>query len=251
MIRVKRKMVLSLIVAMMVVGTTNAYAANSSTAQISSEKKASSIQEEINKLQNNLKPGQMIAYYVPDKKFNPLGRISFAGKGYVAKEYKSHITNAQKLNAPALTMPSNPPKGYQFKSGVVYLKDPSESSTLYKSLEQELKAQAEKGSKQIYTKSVKVTESLSVVLQYVKGKTEVDLVATYMEPSKPIDGTPVLPNLTAETIKINGVECTYTTDSKGKDSLSWYDEDNQTRYTIWAESAKSDVLRFAKLILED
>ncbi|WP_242615084.1 hypothetical protein [Paenibacillus solani] len=45
------------------------------------------------------------------------------------------------------------------------------------------------------------------------------------------------------------MECVYTVDSKGRDHLDWVDEEQQIRYSIWTEDAKSDVLSFAKGLL--
>ncbi|GGH21428.1 hypothetical protein [Paenibacillus segetis] len=259
----KVKVILSLTAVMMIAGTSSAYAKPKSVSQLelnqvsavtqAKSEKTLSIQDQINKLSAGLKPGQMIAYYVKDKKQNPLDQISFMGKGFVYQDYNTYLVKAKKTNAPALTQPADLPKGYKFTNGLLYLQDPDKSSDLYKKLEKELKAQAAKGGKSIYSTKFEANEVFSSVLKYIKGKVEVVVVATRIQPSSPLDGTPVPftnPNITEEAIKIGGIECIYTNDKKGLDHLDWSDTENQVRYTIWAESAKSDVLSFARNMLE-
>ncbi|UNK16168.1 hypothetical protein MNQ98_16685 [Paenibacillus sp. N3/727] len=248
--------------ATMMVGSANAFAASTSATQMKpiaaastkSENKTASIDDQIDKLTKGLKSGQMIAYYVSDKEYNRLDKIFFTGKGFVLNKYNDYLAKAKEMKAPSLTKPTALPKGYKLKEGILYLKSPDETSALYKELEKELKAEAAEGGQSVYSKSVKVSESFSTILNYEKGKVKVSVVATYLNPSQPIGGRPVpstKPNQKTETIQINGVECIYTTDSKGTDHLDWVDEEKQVRYTIWAESAKSDVLSFAKKMLAD
>jgi len=255
------KAAISLATVLMIAGTVNVYASTPSIASkelnkgvsvtlLKADKKPVTIQDQINKLYVGLKPGQVIAYYVPDQKFNPLNQIYFAGKGYVFQDYNKYLAEAKKMNAPLLTKPKVLPKGYKFKTAALYLKDPDESSELYKKLDQELKAQAAQGDKSLYTKSLEVDEASSSVLIYVKDKTEVSVVSTFVMPSQPIGGIPV-PNSDQkiETIEIGGIECVYTTELKGKDHLDWTDTDHQVRYSIWAKDAKSDIVNFAKSML--
>ncbi len=260
------KAAISLAAVMMIAGTVSVYASTPSNAHKelyngvsatlikAADKKPATIQDQINQLYVGLKPGQVIAYYVADQKFNPLNQIYFAGKGYVLKDYNEYMAKAKKMNAPLFTKPKDLPKGYKFKTGVLYLKNPDESSELYKKLDQELKAQAAQGNKSLYTKSLEVGEASSAVLMYVKDKVEVSVVSTFVMKSQPTNGTPVPdsnPNKITETIEIGGIECVYTTELKGKDHLDWTDTDNQVRYSIWAEGVKSDVVNFAKSMLKN
>lgn len=262
----KNKMKVALfLAATMMIGSANAYAASTTVPQAKikpvaaaasstrSEKSTSSLEDQINELSKGLKPGQTIAYYAADKGYNPTDQIYFASKGFAYDTYSDYLSKAKTMNAPTLTKPDALPKGYNFKHGILYLKSPERTSDLYKKLDKELKAEAAKGGKTLYTKAVKdMNEATAAVLKYEKGKVKIDVIATNIYPAPPMDGIPVpaeKPNEKTETIVINGVECVYTDDSTGRDHLDWVDEEHQIRYTIWAESAKSDVLSFAKKML--
>ncbi len=262
----KNKMKVALfLAATMMIGSANAYAASTTVPQtkikpaaassVKSEKLTSSLDDQIYELTKGLKPGQMVAYYAADKEYNPLDQIYFASKGFVYDTYSDYLKKAKAMDAPALTKPNVFPKGYVFQNAVLYLKSPEKTSDLYKKLEKELKAEAAKGNKTLYTQAIPdANEATAVVLNYEKGSVKLDVIANYIHPAPPMNGIPVpaeKPNEKTETIVINGVECVYTDDSKGRDHLDWVDEESQIRYTIWAESAKSDVLSFAKKMLAD
>ena len=74
---------------------------------------------------------------------------------------------------------------------------------------------------------MKSNEASAAILNFDKGKVKLQAVASYIVPEQPMGGTPVpqkKPNEKKETIVINGVECVYTADSKGRDHLDWVDE---------------------------
>lgn len=254
------KRVISIMAAMSMAGAMSAYAAPSlatpkaspSIAALSQAKaalKPETVQDQIDQLYSGLKPGQVIAYYVKDSKLNPLDQILFAGKGFVFQNYNDYLAKAEKLKAPELSKPAVVPKGYVFKAGILYLQNPDKHSEVYMQLDKELKEQAAKGKKNLYTKFIEVSEASSATLTFIKNKTEVSIVSTYAKPSEPIGGTPV-PNQDSkhhiETMQINGIECTYTKETKGRDHLDWSAPSKGIRYSIWAENAKSDVIGFAK-----
>lgn len=247
--------------ATMMMGSANAFAAGPSTVPqgkltaavtANSESPPVSVNDQIDKLAKGLKPGEVMAYYVKDKASNPLDQVSFTGKGFVLNNYNDYLKKAKETNAPSLAKPDDLPKGYTFKGGILYLKHPGKTSDLYKELEKELKGEAAKGGKAVYSKIIKVSEADHSVLDFQKGKATLSIAASHVYPSEPIGGTPVPfknPNEKTETVMINGVECTYTTNSKGIDHLDWVDEENQIRYSIWADNVKADVISFAEKML--
>lgn len=263
MLRTKLKTVISLVAVMSIAGTVSAYASTPSVSPkdlkskvavslIKADQKPATVQDQIDKLYAGLKPGQVIAYYVNDPKLNPADQISFAGKGFMFQKYNDYMTKSKKINAPSLAKPATLPKGYTFKAGFLYPKNPDPTSALYQKLDQELKEQATQGNKTLYAKSLEVIEESSAVLTFVKNKVDVSVVATLVKPSEPIGGTPVPgsnPDEKTETIVINGIECTYTTDLKGKDHLDWTDPANNVQYSITAKNAKTDVINFAKSMI--
>ncbi|WP_433939487.1 hypothetical protein [Paenibacillus lautus] len=257
MIKNKVKVALFLAATMMV-GSVNAYAASTESVSISKtmsakpEKEFVSYDDQIKDLINRLKPGQMIAYYTADQEYNRADQIYFTSKGFAFTKYTDYLAKSKAMKAPALTKPAALPKGYTFKNAVVYLKSPERTSSLYKKLDQELKGKAAKGEKFVYSDIIKANEASAAILNYEKGKVKLQVVASYIAPEQPIGGTPVpqdKPNESKETIVINGVECVYTADLKGRDHLDWVDEEQQIRYSIWAEDIKSDILRYAKNML--
>ncbi|GAB6930997.1 hypothetical protein JCM10914A_49800 [Paenibacillus sp. JCM 10914] len=250
--------------AMMMIGSVNVYAAeaapNQSKAntakQAAAQKNTSvSIDGQIEEWSKKLKPGEVAAYYIANQSGNPLDRIQFISKGFVYDNYEEFLGKAEVMLAPSPTKPDTLPSGYQYKSAILYLENPAKTSDVYQKLEKQLKAEASKGNKKVYfSKPFKADKADTALLSYEKGKVKLDVVATHIQRSEPIGGTPVPidnPDVTTETIVIHGVECTYTNNKKGRDYLEWIDEDHQVRYTIWAESAKWDVLSFAKKMLAE
>lgn len=247
-----------LLAATMMVGSANVYAANTAsttkktTTAVASTQTEKSYEDHINELSKNLKPGQFVAYYVADEKYNQLDEIYFTTLGFVNTKYTDYLAKSKAMNAPALKQPSVLPKGYKFKNSVLYLKSPERTSSEYEKLDQELKAKAANGKKFVYSETMQSKEASAAVLMFEKGKKQLNLVASYIYPGPPAGGVFVpieKPNEKKETIVINGVECVYTADSKGRDHLDWVDEEQQIRYSISAEDAKSDVLSFAKGLL--
>lgn len=245
-----------LLAATMMVGSANVYAANTAgttkktTIAVASTQAEKSYADRINELSKKLKPGQFIAYYVADETYNQLDEIYFTSLGFVYSKYTDYLAKAKTMNAPTLKQPSALPKGYKLKTSILYLKSPERTSSQYEKLDQELKAKAANGNKKfVYSETMQSNEASAAVLKFEKGKEQLELVASYIYPAPPVGGVPVpfeKPNEKKETIVINGVECVYTADSKGRDHLDWVDEEQQIRYSIWAEDAKSDVLSFAK-----
>ncbi|WP_136605537.1 hypothetical protein [Paenibacillus dokdonensis] len=260
MLGTKLKTVISLVAVMSIAGTVSAYASTPSVSPkdlknkvavslVKADQKPATVQDQIDKLYAGLKPGQVIAYYVKDPKLNPSDQISFAGKGFMFQKYNDYMAKAKKINAPSLAKPAALPKGYTFKAGFLYPQNPDPTSSLYQKLDRELKEQTAQGKKTLYTKSLEVVEESSAVLTFVKNKLVVSVVASSVNPSEPIGGTPVPgsnPDEKTETLGINGIECTYTTDLKGKDHLDWTDSANNVHYSIRAKNAKTDVINFAK-----
>ncbi len=259
----KNKMKVALfIAATMMVGSANVYAASNAstsvpqtTAAVSSaipENTSVSFDDRINELSDKLKAGQMVAYYVADQEYNRTDQIYFTSKGFGYTKYTDYVAKAKAMNAPTLTKPADLPKSYSFQNAILYLKSPERTSSLYEEIDQELKAKAANGEKFVYSDIMKANEASAAILNFDKGKVKLQVTASYIVPELPIDGTPVpqeKPNEKKETIVINGVECVYTADSKGRDHLDWVDEEQQIRYSIWAESAKSDVLNYAKKMI--
>ncbi|GIO97069.1 hypothetical protein J14TS5_21550 [Paenibacillus lautus] len=248
--------------ATMMVGSANVYAASNASTSVPQtkaavstakpEKTSVSFDDRINELINRLKAGQMVAYYVADQEYNRLDEIYFTSRGFSYTEYEDYVSKAKVMNAPTLTKPADLPKSYSFQNGILYLKSPDRTSSLYEEIDQELKAKAANGEKFVYSDIMKGNEASAAILNFDKGKVKLQVMASYIVPELPMGGTPVpyeKPNEKKETIVINGVECVYTADSKGRDHLDWVDEEQQIRYSIWAESAKSDVLNYAKKMI--
>ncbi|MBE9917242.1 hypothetical protein G8C92_24815 [Paenibacillus donghaensis] len=262
--KTKIAIVSSLTAVMILAGTASAYAAvpaaskgqaTKISAGAKADKKTASPEEQVYNLVTKLHPGEMIAYYIPDKKINLTDRILFSGKGYVLTDYDAYTAKAAQMNAPSLQIPETYPKDYKFKSGVLYLKEPDESSELYKKLDKQLRAEAAKGGKEFYTIPVEdgTGEASGAALTFVKGSVEISLYASHAKPPKPMGGTPVPfsnPDEKTETMVIGGIKCTYTTAPKLKSRLSWTDTSGSVNYSIFADNAKTDVLRFAKAMLE-
>lgn len=262
-IMMKNKMKVALfLAATMMVGSANVYAASNAstsvpqmTAAVSSaipENTSVSFDDRINELSDKLKAGQMVAYYVADQEYNRLDEIYFTSKGFAYTKYADYVAKAKAMNAPTLTIPAGLPKSYSLQNAILYLKSPERTSDLYEKLDQELKEKAANGDKFVYSDIMKANEASVAILNFDKGKVNLKVIASYIVPELPLGGTPVpyeKPNEKKKNIVINGVECVYTADSKGRDHLDWVDEEQQIRYSIWAESAKSDVLNYAKKMI--
>jgi hypothetical protein len=269
MFKTKIAIVSSLTAVMMLAGTASAYAAVPAaskgqatpiSAGAKAGKKTASPEEQVSKLLAKLQPGEMIAFYIPDKEKRQLDFISFISKGYGFKDYDALVAKAEQMKAPSFKISETFPKNYKFKEGVIHLKTPDGSSEIYKKLDKQLKAEAAKGGKEIYTMPVETgDEGDSTSLTFVKGSVEIGLHTFHsrgVEGGTPVKSTKVPPfvgsNEKFETIDIGGIECTYVTDSKTASRLHWTDANRALDYTITipAKDAKTDVLDFAKSIIE-
>jgi len=261
----KVKTVLSLAAVMALALPMSAYASNPSAAKTNVQqpaaKNADSIAQEIAKLTEKLPSGNILAYYVPDKKSNPADKIAFASKGYVYDNYAKYADKMNGIEAPSLEKPGYMSKGYAFKSGILYAALPDQDSDLYQKLDKELRTQAGKGGKKVYTKQIPVDSAMSSVLNFENNKKQISLVATFIAPppAGSVPGTPVPyvnPKTTTEEITINDVKCVYTADPTSKSalkySLAWTDEDANVKYTIWTDQAgtKNELVAIATSMLK-
>ncbi|MFU1798754.1 hypothetical protein ACM1RC_33340, partial [Paenibacillus azoreducens] len=129
MFKTKIAIVSSLTAVMILAGTASAYAAvpaaaKGQTTKISAgakaDKKTASSEELVSKLLAKLQPGEMIAFYIPDKEKRQFDSISFVSKGYGFKDYDALVAKAEQMNAPSLKIPETYPKDYKFKEGVIH-----------------------------------------------------------------------------------------------------------------------------------
>ncbi|MDR0269241.1 hypothetical protein [Paenibacillus sp.] len=272
MFKTKIAIVSSLAAIMMLSGAASANAATPSVPQgqatkmlvsagAKNDKKTASTKEQIDKLFAGLHPGEMLAYYVPGEEKGPFSTM-FASKGYVFKDYNALAAKAEQMKAPSFKISEAFPKNYKFKEGVIYMKTPDFMSELYKKLDMQLKAEAAKGGKEVYTMPVETGgEGGSTSLRFVKGSVEISLTTVYSRDKLPVvGGTPVQstktpsfvgPNEKFESMDIGGMKCTYVTDTKTMSRLHWTDANRKLDYqiTILAKDAKTDVLEFAKSII--
>ena len=195
-------------------------------------------QKELQAIVASLKEGTLLAYYVRDKVSNPQDTISFSGKGFVCKDYKSFAAKFKALKGPSIPQPGNLPKGFTLATAIIYPPAVANDSELYLQLEQELKAAAAGNpNKQLFSKIISWNQTNLSMQLYAKGKADFSIV-TGSPPAKLPEGA--VPFVRASEIKkelaVNGRKVILTTDS-AKDAsfntkLVWLDKSGAIQYTL-------------------
>ncbi|OMD39553.1 hypothetical protein [Paenibacillus odorifer] len=197
------------------------------------------LQKELQTLVAGLKEGTYLAYYVRDKVSNPQDTISFSGKGFVFKDYKSFAAKFKALKGPATPQPGNLPKGFALATAIIYPPSVANDSELYLQLEQELKAEAAAGdpNKQLFSKIISWSQTNLSMQLYAKGKASFSIV-TGVPPAKLPEGAVpfVRASETKKEMTVNGRKVILTTDS-AKDAsfntkLVWLDKSGAIQYTL-------------------
>lgn len=135
-------------------------------------------QKELQAIVASLKEGTLLVYYLRDKVSNPQDTISFSGKGFVFKDYKSFAAKFKALKGPATPQPGNLPKGFALATAIIYPPSVANDSELYLQLEQELKAAAAAGdpNKQLFSKIISWSQTNLSIQLYAKGKANFSIV---------------------------------------------------------------------------
>lgn len=196
------------------------------------------LQKELQTLVAGLKEGTYLAYYVRDKVSNPQDTISFSGKGFVFKDYKSFAAKFKALKGPATPQPGNLPKGFALATAIIYPPSVANDSELYLQLEQELKvAAAGDPNKQLFSKIISWSQTNLSMQLYAKGKASFSIV-TGVPPAKLPEGAVpfVRASETKKELTVNGRKVILTTDS-AKDAsfntkLVWLDKSGAIQYTL-------------------
>ncbi|WP_419885851.1 hypothetical protein [Paenibacillus sp. B-A-8] len=196
------------------------------------------LQKELQTLVGGLKEGTYLAYYVRDKVSNPQDTISFSGKGFVFKDYKSFAAKFKSLKGPATPQPGNLPKGFALATAIIYPPSVANDSELYLQLEQELKAAAAGDpNKQLFSKIISWSQTNLSMQLYAKGKASFSII-TGVPPAKLPEGAVpfVRTSETKKEMTVNGRKVILTTDS-AKDAsfntkLVWLDKSGAIQYTL-------------------
>lgn len=196
------------------------------------------LQKELQALVSGLKEGAYLAYYVRDKVSNPQDTISFSGKGFVFKDYKSFAAKFKALKGPATPQPGNLPKGFALATAIIYPPSVAKDSELYLQLEQELKAAAAGDpNKQLFSKIISWSQTNLSMQLYAKGKANFSIV-TGVPPAKLPEGAVpfVRVSETKKELTVNGRKVILTTDSAKEASfntkLVWLDKSGAIQYTL-------------------
>lgn len=197
------------------------------------------IQKQLDALEVGLKEGTLMAYYVRDKVSNPQDTISFSGKGFIFKDYKSFAAKFKALKGPSTPQPGNLPKGFALATAIIYPPVVANDSDLYLQLEQELKAAAAAGepNKQLFSKVVSWSQTKLSMQLYAKGKANFSIVTGTPPAKLPEGAVPfVRATETKKELTVNGSKVVLTTDS-AKDAsfntkLVWLDNSGTIQYTL-------------------
>ncbi|MNO65947.1 hypothetical protein D3C76_567240 [compost metagenome] len=197
------------------------------------------VQKELQALQAGLKEGTLLAYYVNDKVSNPQDSISFSGKGFVFKDYKSFAAKFKALKGPSTPQPGNLPKGFALTTAIIYPPTVANDSELYLQLEQELKAAAAAGdpNKQLFSKTISWSQTNLSMQLYAKGKAVFSIVTGAPPAKLPEGAVPfVRSSETKKELTVNGRKVVLTSDS-AKDAsfnnkLVWLDNSGTMQYTL-------------------
>lgn len=197
------------------------------------------LQKELQALEAGLKEGTLLVYYVRDKVSNPQDTISFSGKGFVFKDYKSFAAKFKALKGPSTPQTGNLPKGFALSTAIIYPPTVANDSELYLQLEQELKAAAAAGdpNKQLFSKVISWNQTNFSMQLYVKGKANFSILTGAPPAKLPEGAVPfVRASETKKELAVNGRKIVLITDS-AKDAsfntkLVWLDNSGTIQYTL-------------------
>ncbi|CAH1054462.1 hypothetical protein [Paenibacillus pseudetheri] len=195
-------------------------------------------QKELQALVAGVKEGTLLAYYVNDKVSNPQDSISFSGKGFVFKDYKSFAAKFKALKGPSNLQPGNLPKGFKLERAVIYPPAVANDSELYLQLEQGLKAAAAGDpNKQLFSKIISWSQTNLSMQLYAKGKANFSIVTGAPPAKLPEGAVPfVRASETKKELTVNGRKVILTTDSAKEASfntkLVWLDKSGAIQYTL-------------------
>ncbi|MGG3841297.1 hypothetical protein ABEV00_30410 [Paenibacillus thiaminolyticus] len=203
---------------------------------------------QIEKLKEQLRPGEIIAYYIDDDVMNTLdssGKAKFAYKPLKYTNYGQYISRLAEEKRTKPVLPERLTDSLLFIEGILnpdfmFGKDVHENFAERMKLAEEFEQEAKKakGDQKIFTKkmpwSVGEEGTLSVV--YGDGQSSLrlnvsKLSSTGRVQTYPTDGTKV------EIIELNGQEILFHDESKSKKSrlnymALWYDEKSKYTYTL-------------------
>ncbi|OMD57799.1 hypothetical protein BSK49_14105 [Paenibacillus odorifer] len=234
--------------------------AAASGAQVASQTDQKT-QKELQALVAGVKEGTLLAYYVRDEVSNPQDAISFSGKGFVFKDYKSFAAKFKALRGPSIPQPGNLPKGFTLARAIIYPPAVANDSELYLQLEQELKAAAVAGNsnKQLFSKIISWNQTNLSMQLYAKGKANFSIVTGSPPAKLPEGAVPfVRASESKKELTVNGRKVVLTTDS-AKDAsfntkLVWLDNSGTIQYTLSDNRASTlttnEMLAVAKTMIK-
>lgn len=182
-----------------------------------------------------LQVGEVKALYVNDKKYNPSETLSIS---YMPYRFSSTNEAAQKLSSlsgKSLLIPASLPEDYKLQDVVLNPVLPKFFSTEYKTLRDQVKANAQAAGKKVISQSLKWSDT-ETSITYLRNGERLNLksVPAYTLP----EGVTLaqLPGDQDENLTINGVEAVYTLFGPHhgdlKVQLVWSSADGSIDYTL-------------------
>lgn len=210
-----------------------------------------------NQVMDELKPGEVAAYYVNDDRINALEtimKVKFASKPIEYDNLIAFRKAAKATKAPTFRVPSSLPKGWTFLSGILSLKDPYFSMTRdeYEAYTDKFIKEAKElpSGEAIVMKRLEWEQSSVVNLLYTNGKSKLAInVMTLPDGSerkwegKPINKGPwkwsIQTGASSEVVTLNGKSALYAVAMPNAsekpnfgNELTWVDEINNEMYRM-------------------
>ncbi|WP_150265189.1 DUF4367 domain-containing protein [Paenibacillus tepidiphilus] len=194
----------------------------------------------------SLQPGEYAAYYVKDDIINQYDQenpVKFAYHEAKFRDLSSLQAEIRRTDAPALTVPSILPDGYQFDYGYVY-PDKSYPDYLknaeYSALADELIQQAEAApsGQLLFTKKVDWSHSDFTLAQYANGDDSFTITVREYSPDTTLTSIMQNEQDTAEKLNLSSTEAYYiksgeTSPSGKSNQVGWMDDSTHLFYQIY------------------
>ncbi|MCE5169770.1 DUF4367 domain-containing protein [Paenibacillus profundus] len=219
------------------------------------------------RVQEQLKPGELVAYYVHDKTINAYdtaNKVKTEFKPIVHASYAAFANQLEKMSGPQFMEPKYLPEGFAFESGNVFpsATEGEASWAHLKKLEPEFIREAEttaSGAK-LFIKPLIWNKAGSATVRYTNG-TDTLIMNAYERKNSNSPVKTMHPNgVTAEKLTVSGQDMIYmepSADAAGsvryKHKLEWLDVQAEVYYSIFdnseSELSKSEFIRIVKSMI--
>lgn len=216
------------------------------------------------RVQEQLKSGELVAYYVHDDALNAYdttNKVKTEYKPKVLGSYAAFYEELKKASGPSIREPEYLPAGYAYESGKVFpsVVEGEAAWENLKKLEPEFirEAESSKSGAKLYIKPLIWNKAGSANICFTNGKDTITFGAFHRPKSSSPVTTQHSPNNLVEKLTVNGIDVVYKESTGGKDNykrrVEWLNEKAEAYYVVSDNTnsalPKSEFIRVVKSII--